>query len=68
MSLYRSLEPGMQEIKGRLNMRQIMRSLVGMAVTGAAIAMMRRLSRSRNMRRQQNFRRLDDVIKGPKGW
>ena len=51
-------------------MRQIMRSLVGMAVTGAAIAMVRRLSGWRNMRRrqQQNFRRLDEVIKGPKGW
>jgi len=47
-------------------MRRILRSLIGMAVTGAAMAIVRRLSRSRTMQRkvaqlQQRFHSLDNV-------
>ena len=47
-------------------MRRIVRSLIGMAVTGATMAIFRRFSRSRGMQRkveqlQQRFRRLDNV-------
>jgi hypothetical protein len=47
-------------------MRTIIRSLVGMAVTSSALAIVRRLSRSRGMQRkveqlQQRFRSLDNI-------
>jgi hypothetical protein len=47
-------------------MGRIFKSLVGMAVTGIALAVVRRLSRSRGMQRkvdqlQQRFRGLDNL-------
>lgn len=51
-------------------MKRIFRSLVGMAVTGVALAVVRRLSRSRAMQRkvdqlQERFRGLDNVGGAP---
>ena len=48
------------------NMRRILRSLVGMALTSIAVTVVRRVSRSRGMQRkidqlQQRFRGLDNL-------